>query len=99
MLSINQMNAQIKLSEFWKASNDSKHPFAVYFPRRETNARASRSYEKGCKPELGKSNPTQSTFINDGIKAWNKAPISIKQCKSFYSAKKEIRKFVSTLPI
>ena len=60
-------------------------------------ARVSRSYEKGCIPELGKSNLTQSTFINDGIKAWNKASTCIKQCKSFYSANKEISKLVNLI--
>ena len=27
MLSVNQINAQIKLTEMWKATNDSEHPF------------------------------------------------------------------------
>ena len=39
------------------------------------------------------------TFINDGIKAWNKAPDAIKNCNSLFSAKREIKKFVKTLQI
>ena len=30
----------------------------------------------------------KSTFLNDGIKVWNKVPDSIKNCKSLYIAKK-----------
>ena len=98
-MSINQMNAQIKLSAFWKASTDSRHHFAGYFPKRDPNARPSRSNDKRCIPEKGKSSLTQSTFINDGIETWNKAPNNIKQCQTFYTAKKEIKKFVLTLPV
>ena len=33
----------------------------------------------------------------NGVKAWNLTPNSIKDCKSLYSAKIEIKKFVKTL--
>ena len=33
----------------------------------------------------------KSTFLNDGIKAWNKLPDSIRNCKSLYMAKKRKR--------
>ena len=42
---------------------------------------------------------SQATFLNDAIKIWNTAPINIKNCKTLAAAKKEIRKFVTTLPI
>ena len=29
MLSVNQLNAQIKLTEMWKAVNDKDHPFKI----------------------------------------------------------------------
>ena len=29
MLSVNQLNAQIKLTEIWKAMNDEDHPFRI----------------------------------------------------------------------
>ena len=36
----------------------------------------------------GNSTITQETFINDATKAWNKAPVSIKESKSQFNAKK-----------
>ena len=39
------------------------------------------------------------TFVCDGIKAWNKAPVVIKSCNNIYALKKEVKKFVKTLPI
>ena len=35
----------------------------------------------------GNSTITQETFINDATKAWNKAPVSIKESKSQFNAK------------
>ena len=45
----------------------------------------------------GNSTITQETFINDATKAWNKAPVSIKESKSQFNAKKHIKDFVKTL--
>ena len=42
---------------------------------------------------------SQATFLNDAIKIWNKAPIKIKNCVTLISAKREIRKYVMTLPL
>ena len=38
-------------------------------------------------------------FINDGIRLWNRCPSAIKQSKSLFTVKKEIKKIVVTLPI
>ena len=32
-------------------------------------------------------------------KAWNQAPVTLKECNTFASAKNEIKKFVKTIPI
>ena len=42
---------------------------------------------------------SQATFLNDAFKLWNAAPIEIKNGNKLAVAKKEIRKFVKTLPI
>ena len=42
---------------------------------------------------------SQATFLNDAFKIWNAAPIEIKQSGTLAIAKKEIRKFIATLPI
>ena len=41
----------------------------------------------------------QATFYSDAARLWNKAPDPIKNSKTLYGAKKEIKKFVLTLPI
>ena len=55
----------------------------------------SHPYLNSGKPYLTLSNH----YLNDAIKAWNKAPASIKLCKSIWSSKSEIKKFVQTLPV
>ena len=40
-----------------------------------------------------------ATFINDAARLWNLAPRAIKECKSLFTVKKEIKKFVLTLPL
>ena len=41
----------------------------------------------------------QSAFANDAAKTWNNAPNAIKLNKTMSGAKREIKKFVLTLPI
>ena len=47
----------------------------------------------------GMSKVMTSTFISDTARLWNKAPDIIKKSDILFSAKKNIRKFDSTLPI
>ena len=60
---------------------------------------STRAVSSGNLVEKGVSITSKNTFYNDAIKAWNLAPVSIKQCKTLWSAKNEIKKFVKTLPI
>ena len=39
MLTVNQINAQIKLSETWKAVNDEDHPYGIVKPSLDPNDR------------------------------------------------------------
>ena len=48
---------------------------------------------------VGKSLKLQSTFHSDAENLWNKAPDAIKNSKTLHSAKREIKKFIITLPI
>ena len=43
MLAVNQINAQMKLSEMWKAVNDVEHPFNLEKPEAGPNVRSTRS--------------------------------------------------------
>ena len=99
MLSVNQINAQIKLSEMWKAVKDGDHPFNLVKKESGPNVRSMRSITNEVLPTQSFSELSKKTFINDGIKAWNKAPAKIKDCITYASAKNEIKKFVKTIPI
>ena len=99
MLSINQLNAQIKLQEIWKALNIDDYPLKVQrqfsdFSRVNTRADATQ------KPvEIGRSLLVQKTCVSDAISLWNKAPTHVTSCTSLSQAKTEIKKFVRQLPI
>ena len=45
------------------------------------------------------SQKLQSTFYSDAAGMWNMALDSVKNSKTLYSAKREIKKFILTLPI
>ena len=95
MLSINQMHAQVKLTEMWKANNYNNYPLRVDKMKPSSNGRITRGVtdEKLIEPL------TLNTFIGNATRIWNKAPCAIKASKSISIAKKEIKKFCVTLPI
>ena len=99
MLSVNQLNAQIKSIEVWKALNNSKNIININLPEIKENERISRNKVNGTLPVYGRSNVTQASFINDSKVIWNSAPDSVKSSKSIFSAKKAIKNWVKTLPI
>ena len=50
MMSVNQINAQIKLSEMWKAVKDDDHPFNLVKRESGQNVRGMRSISKELLP-------------------------------------------------
>ena len=99
MLSVNQMNAQVKITEMWKAKNINNYPLIIEFQSTLEGNRATRASARGdlvieCKSDLSKA-----AFINDAAKIWNNSPMHIKECKSLYSAKIELKKYVLSLPL
>ena len=101
MLSVNQINGQIKLTEIWKAVNIKECPLNITKMKEVAPERPLRSKNiiENRLLETGKSVNSKKTFITDGVKLWNRCPASIRQCDSLFSAKKEIKKFVNTLPV
>ena len=83
----------------WKAVNDEDHPFNLVKRESGPDVRSMRSISNEMLPVKSFTELSKSTFINDGIKAWNLAPVSIKECKTFASAKNEIKKFAKIIPI
>ena len=97
-LSVNQLNAQIKITEMWKAINEPNYP--LKFKNKNTNdsAMISRSKIEGKLLMKHGSDNLKATFKNDGIRVWNNTPENVKNCKSILTAKKYIKDFVNTLP-
>ena len=99
MLSVNQISAQIKLTEIWKALNVPKFPIKVHKQQTPIDSRITRGVTNGKIVEEGSSNLMVNSFIGDATRLWNKAPDVIKSSSTLFSTKSEIKKFVSTLPI
>ena len=99
MLSVNQMNAQIKITEAWKASQDEEYPLKIVKVKNAENCAKTRAIANGDVMVSGKTKLVQATYLSDSSKAWNKIPNDIKDCKTIWVAKKVIKKFVATLPI
>ena len=78
MLSVNQINAQIKLTEIWKACNDVDHPFKIEKKTVNIEEQVTRAMTDGSLKSDALSKVTKSTFINDSITAWNTSPMDIK---------------------
>ena len=92
LLSINQINAQIKLTETWKAiNNDKVIPINSLKIKQKEGDRKSRSATNGNLMELGTSNMARQTFINDSARVWNRAPQTIKNCSSLSVQRKKLR--------
>ena len=94
MLSVNQLNASIKLTELWKAVNNKECPLKISNPVHDNPLRNMRTRNDNALVEKGITNLRQSTFINDGTRLWNLAPEEVTVCATLYMAKKQIKKFV-----
>jgi hypothetical protein len=91
MLSVNQIAAQIKLTEMWKASNDPQYPIKMKTRERQKNAITTRSLSQGDLTEVGRSTKAKKSFTCDAAKVWNNAPDKIRTSKTLTTAKKAIR--------
>ena len=82
MLSVNQMNAQIKLTETWKALNNKNSALKNLKQKTLIGSadRTSRSISNGDLIEEGTSDMDRSSFLNDSMRLWNRAPTAIKSC-------------------
>ena len=86
----------MKLVDMWKANNCENYPTKI--KKMEVNEDTSTTIASGKLVESGTSQYAKNTYYNDSVKAWNRAPDNIKNCKSIWSAKKAIKSFVQTLP-
>ena len=72
MLSVNQINAQVKLLEMWKAHNIEKYPLKIERKSYNPNSAVTRAAFNGVLIEKGFSSISSKTFQNDAARIWNK---------------------------
>ena len=99
MLSVNQVNAQIKLTEMWKGVQTKDYPVNIKESIKPDGAMETRSSGTHHLVQHRKSELSCRTFINDATRVWNLASLEARKSESLFSAKKAIKKFVKTLPI
>ena len=99
MLTVNQTNAQAKLLEVWKALNVPKYPLKIKQQSENHEGTRTRADVNKRPCDICRSTLTKKTCLSDAIRLWNLSPDSIKESKTVYKAKTEIRRFVKTLPI
>ena len=99
MLSVNQLNAQVKLIEIWKPMHVEDYPLKIDQQARDEERVSTRADTIGKPIEIGWTNLVQKTCISDAIHLWNMAPEKVTSSKSLPQAKSEIKKFVRLLPI
>ena len=99
MLSVNQMNAECKIKEIWKALNTKDYPLIVEKQQPTENQRVTRAITMERLVEHGKTLITQKTCINDATRLWNDLPSEIKECNSIYQIKRHAKMYAKSLPI
>ena len=80
MMSVNQINAQIKIQEIWKALHIENYPLKLDRQSVSETGTSTKACTSGKLMESGRSVIAQKTCINDAIKLWNKAPKQVTQC-------------------
>ena len=85
-LSVNQLAAQIKLVESWKAVNLEDYPIQLENNQlqRNTNGRAVRESTVKLWKDGTKSATAKESFLRDAAKLWNNAPLSVKNTNSIF---------------
>ena len=73
MLSVNQINAQIKLTEAWKIINEPIYPTKWEQKKKLEDEKITRAMQANI-PETAKTTMSQATYVNDAKKLWNKFP-------------------------
>ena len=84
LLSVNQINAKIKLQEIWKILNIEDYPIKIVLNSVHHDQVATRSMINSTPIEQGAIALLTRTCISDAIILWNVAPSDIKTCTSLY---------------
>ena len=97
--SVNQLSAEIKLTEAWKSTNVENYPFQMEGnnPGRIESGRSCRTGTRKLWKDDSKSMAAKISFSRDTAKLWNNAPIEIKSATTLGRAKAAIKKHCKTL--
>ena len=87
MMSVNQINAQIKIQEIWKALNIQDYPIKIEKQTVKDVGTVTRACTCGRFVIGEKSCISQKTCLNDAIRIWNQLPTNVTQCLSFNQVK------------
>ena len=95
-LSVNQLNAEVRLLEVWKSLNED-YCLSDMFKKVESKTR--RTGKNSVRvPKVVLSRLRDNSFKYPSCKLWNLAPIEVTTAPTLAKAKDEIRKFVKSLP-
>ena len=103
LLSVNQLAAQIKLTEVWKAKNQVDYAISLepyrpaqpgLTPVHSLRPKTNRVYDDSSRLVISKQ-----SFHIDAAGLWNRAPASVTRTTTLGTAKSAILKYVKSLPI
>ena len=98
LIIINQLNAQIKIMEIWKAKNIEDYPLKLNKKEVVTGNINTRACTQGKLIVPGTKPIMQRSCITDAIRLWNKLPTNITSAPTLATAKKASKAFVKALP-
>ena len=99
--SVNQLAAEIKLTEAWKAQHINNYPYKLELnnPDRNDGGRCVRESTMKIWKDTSKTKAASISMSRDCAKLWNLAPVNVLNAPTLYSAKKEIKLYCKTLMI
>ena len=101
LLSVNQLAAQIKITEVWKSINIDNYPVKLdgYNKHEKTTDIELRAQPNRVFDDTFRLQISQQSFNADAAKLWNQVPDSIKSAKTLTAAKTATLKHVKSFPI
>ena len=99
--SVNQLAAEIKITEAWKAHNITNYPYKLELnnPDRNDGGRIVRTTTTKMWNDASKSKAASISMSRDCAKLWNTAPTNIINAPNLYGAKRLIKAYCRTLEI
>ena len=97
--SVNQLAAEIKLTEAWKATHVASYPVQLetFNPSRVNSGRTVRPGTRKLWNDEAKTSAAKISFSRDTAKLWNNAPTVITSAISLNCAKREVKKYCKSL--